>query len=54
MIPDKAGLMCRRLTPLLLREAADYLRGQTKLERVLFCLYDDASFQVFDSAFAAF
>jgi O-acetyl-ADP-ribose deacetylase (regulator of RNase III) len=48
------GFPIDRAATLLLREAADYLRGQTKLERVLFCLYDDASFQVFDSAFAAF
>jgi len=47
------GFPIERAAPLLLREAADYLRGQTKLERVLFCLYDDASYQVFDSAFAA-
>ena len=48
------GFPIDRAAPLLLREAEDYLRGQTKLERVLFCLYDDASYQVFDSAFAAF
>jgi O-acetyl-ADP-ribose deacetylase (regulator of RNase III) len=47
------GFPIERAAPLLLREAADYLSGQTKLERVLFCLYDDASYQVFDSAFAA-
>ena len=47
------GFPIERAAPLLLGEAADYLRGQTKLERVLFCLYDDASYQVFDSAFAA-
>jgi len=47
------GFAIKRAAPLLLREAADYLHGQTKLERVLFCLYDDASYQVFDSAFAA-
>src|ERR1039457_3419356 len=48
------GFPIERAAALLLQEAADYLRGQTKLERVLFCLYDDASYQVFDSAFAAF
>ena len=47
------GFPIERAAPLLLREAADYLRGQTKLERVVFCLYDDASYQAFDSAFAA-
>jgi O-acetyl-ADP-ribose deacetylase len=47
------GFPIKRAAPLMLREAADYLRGQTKLERVLFCLYDKASYQVFDSAFNA-
>jgi len=47
------GFPIERAAPLMLREAADYLRGQTTLERVLFCLYDDASYQVFNSAFAA-
>ena len=46
------GFPIERAAPLLLREAADYLRKETKLERVLFCLYDDASYQVFKSAFA--
>jgi O-acetyl-ADP-ribose deacetylase (regulator of RNase III) len=48
------GFPIDRAAPLMLRETTDYLRGQTKLERVLFCLYDNASYQVFDSAFAAF
>ncbi len=47
------GFPIDRAAPLLLREAADYLRGETKLDRVLFCLYDNASYQVFDSAFNA-
>jgi O-acetyl-ADP-ribose deacetylase (regulator of RNase III) len=47
------GFPIDRAAPLLLREAAEYLRGETELERVLFCLYDDASYQVFDSAFNA-
>src|ERR1700690_3999109 len=47
------GFPIERAAPLLLQEAVDYLRGPTKLERVLFCLYDDASYRVFDSAFAA-
>jgi putative ATPase len=47
------GFPIERAAPLLLREAADYLRGETNLGRVVFCLYDDASYQVFDSAFAA-
>ena len=45
------GFPIDRAAPLMLREAADYLRGQTQLERVLFCLYDNASYQVFVSAF---
>jgi O-acetyl-ADP-ribose deacetylase (regulator of RNase III) len=48
------GFPIERAAPLLLREAADYLRGETKLERVLFCLYDDASYRAFASAFKAF
>lgn len=48
------GFPIERAAPLLLREAANYLQGQTKLEHVLFCLYDNASYQVFDSAFASF
>ncbi len=46
------GFPIDRAAPLLLQEAADYLHGETKLERVLFCLYDDASYQVFKNAFA--
>jgi putative ATPase len=48
------GFPIERAAPLLLREAADYLRGETKLERVLFCLYDDAGYRAFASAFKAF
>lgn len=47
------GFPIHRAAPLMLQEAADYLRGQTKLDRILFCLYDEASYQVFDSAFSA-
>jgi O-acetyl-ADP-ribose deacetylase len=42
-----------RAAPLMLNEAADYLRGNTLLERVLFCLYDSASYRVFESALVA-
>ena len=48
------GFPIERAASLLLREAANYLRGETKLERVLFCLYDDASYRAFASAFKAF
>ena len=47
------GFPIDRAARLLLREAADYLCGQTKLECILFCLYDKPSYQVFDSAFVA-
>ena len=45
------GFPIDRAATLLLEEAADYLRGQSGLERVLFCLYDNASYQVFEAAF---
>ncbi len=47
------GFPIERAAPLLLGEAAVYLRKETKVERVLFCLYDDASYRVFVSAFAS-
>jgi len=47
------GFPIERAAPLMLRETADYLRGKTKLERVLFCLYNNASYRIFDSAFNA-
>jgi O-acetyl-ADP-ribose deacetylase len=47
------GFPIERAAPLLLREAADYLRKETKVERVLFCLYDGASYRVFVSAFTS-
>jgi hypothetical protein len=37
---------------LTLQEAADHLGGPTCLKRVVFCLYDATSYQVFASAFA--
>jgi O-acetyl-ADP-ribose deacetylase len=40
-----------RAAKLMLDEAAKYLRGNTSIERVLFCLYDDATYQVFEKAF---
>ena len=36
------GFPIDRAAPLMLREAMDYLAGPDWLERVLFCLYDDA------------
>jgi O-acetyl-ADP-ribose deacetylase (regulator of RNase III) len=38
---------------LMLSEAAAYLRGTTGLERVIFCLYDEETFRVFEEAFPA-
>ena len=45
------GFPIERAAPLLLKEAADHLRRQTGLQRVVFCLYDKVSYQVFESAF---
>jgi O-acetyl-ADP-ribose deacetylase (regulator of RNase III) len=46
------GFPMERAAPLLLQEAKRHLEGETGLERLLFCLYDDASYRVFESAFA--
>jgi O-acetyl-ADP-ribose deacetylase (regulator of RNase III) len=46
------GFPIERAAPLMLQEARRHLEGETGLESVLFCLYDDASYQVFASAFA--
>jgi len=40
-----------RAAKLMLAETSDYLRGKTSLQRVIFCLYDDATFRVFEHAF---
>ena len=40
-----------RAAELILREAADYLRGETGLGRVIVCLYDDATYRIFAAAF---
>jgi putative ATPase len=47
------GFPIERAAPLLLEEAKRHVEGESGLERVLFCLYDDASYRVFESAFAA-
>ena len=36
-----------RAAKLMVAEAAGYLAGNTKLERVILCLYDDASYRAF-------
>jgi O-acetyl-ADP-ribose deacetylase (regulator of RNase III) len=41
-----------RAAKLMLAEAAEYMRGKTGLERVVFCLFDDATFRVFEQEFA--
>ena len=46
------GFPIERAAPLMLQEARRHLEGETGLVRVLFCLYDDASYRVFESAFA--
>ena len=40
-----------RAAKLMLAEAAEYLRGATRLERVVFCLYDDGTYRVFEKSF---
>jgi O-acetyl-ADP-ribose deacetylase len=47
------GFPIDRAAPLLLQEARRHLEGDTRLERIVFCLYDKPSYQVFDSVFAA-
>ena len=47
------GFPIDRAAPLMLKEVSNYLGGQTDLERVLFCLYDEPSYRAFESAFAA-
>jgi O-acetyl-ADP-ribose deacetylase (regulator of RNase III) len=46
------GFPIERAALLLLAEAKRHLEGETGLERVLFCLYDEASYRVFELAFA--
>jgi len=45
------GFPIGRAAPLMLEEAADHLRGRPNLDRVVFCLYDEESYRVFDRAF---
>jgi O-acetyl-ADP-ribose deacetylase (regulator of RNase III) len=45
------GFPIERAAPLLLKEAKRHLEGETGLERVVFCLYDHASYRVFESVF---
>jgi O-acetyl-ADP-ribose deacetylase (regulator of RNase III) len=45
------GFPIDRAAPLMLKEAAEYLRDTAKLERVVFCLYDERSYRIFERAF---
>jgi O-acetyl-ADP-ribose deacetylase len=47
------GFPIDRAAALMLKEAAGHLAGKMQLEHVVFCLYDDASYRVFESAFMA-
>ena len=47
------GFPIERAAPLMLQEAKQHLEGGASLERVVFCLYDEPSYRVFESAFAA-
>jgi putative ATPase len=46
------GFPIERAAPLMLEEAKRHLEGETGVERVVFCLYDEASYRVFELAFA--
>jgi len=41
------GFPVERAAKVMLAEAEEYLRGPTKLDRVIFCLYDTATHRVF-------
>ena len=45
------GFPVERAAPLMLKEAANHLCGRTRLQRVVFCLYDEKSHRIFASAF---
>lgn len=45
------GFPVKRAAPLMLAEAAACLRKETGLERVVFCLFDDATYREFEQAF---
>jgi len=47
------GFPVERAAKLMLVEAEKYLRGATKLERVIFCLYDAPTFRVFEARIEA-
>ena len=41
-----------RAAKLMLVEATDYLGGKTELQRIVFCLFDGATYRAFECAFA--
>jgi O-acetyl-ADP-ribose deacetylase (regulator of RNase III) len=41
------GFPIKRCAEIMLRTVIDYLQGQTKLQRVVFCLYGQESYEVF-------
>lgn len=43
------GFPLQRCAEIMLRTVLDYLEGQTKLEKVCFCLFDRASFEIFEN-----
>jgi O-acetyl-ADP-ribose deacetylase (regulator of RNase III) len=43
------GFPIQRCAEIMLRTAIDYLRGQTGLEKVVFCLFGGDSYQVFEN-----
>jgi O-acetyl-ADP-ribose deacetylase (regulator of RNase III) len=45
------GFPVERAAPLMLQEAANHLAGNTKIERVIFCLFDDNTCRAFERAF---
>ena len=46
------GFPVERGAKLMLKEAAEYLRGSTGLERVVFCLFDGKAYRMFEQAFS--
>jgi len=41
------GFPKERCAEIMLSEAAEYLRGETQLKEVIFCLYDDKTYKIF-------
>ena len=44
------GFPVERAAPLMVQEATDYLTGTTGLERVIFCLFDEATYRALATA----